>query len=120
MCQTQFFAVYCRPNSLSRPSSADKHQTGGVDQVDQVKDEINAREHSHSHTLIPDTQPRTATAGRPLLNSTVLWVKLEYGPDNGSRQIEDHGQESVGGQETGKREGETASALTDAEHDDGC
>lgn len=120
MCQIKFFAVYCCPNNLSCSSSTDKHQAGGVDQVGQVKDEINASEHSHGHTLIPNTQPRTAAAGRPLFNSTVLRVKLEYGPDNGSRQIEDHGQKSIGRQETGKREGETASALADTEHDDGC
>lgn len=112
--------MHCCPNKLTRPSSIDKHQAGGVDQVGQVKDEVNASEHGHGHTLIPNTQPHAAAAGRPLFNSTVLRVKLEDGPDNGSGQIEDHGQKSIARQKTGKREGEAASALADTEHDDGC
>lgn len=115
-----FFAVYCCLNNcVSLPSSADEHQSGGVDQVGQVQDEVNGGEHGHGHALIPSAQAQVAAAGGPLLYPAVLRVKLEYGPDNGSRQVEDHGQESVGRQETGEREGEAAGALADAEHDDG-
>lgn len=121
MCQIQFvFAVCCRPNGLPLPSGVDEHQPGGVDHVGQVKDEVDAGEHGHGHALIPDTQPRSATAGRPLLDPAVLRVELEYGPDDGGGQVEDHGQEGVARQETGEGEGEAAGALADAEHDDGC
>lgn len=54
-----------------------------------------------------------------MFNPAVIRVKLEYGPNNGSRQIEDHGQKSIGRQETGKREGEAAGALADTDHNDG-
>lgn len=113
------FGAYCWPNTASLPSSADKHQAGGVDQVHQVEDEVDSSEHSHRHELIPNAQPQhaAATVG-PLFRSAMLGVKVEDGPDNGCWQIEDHGQQGIGRQEASKREGEAAGALTDTEHDD--
>lgn len=114
------FGAYCWPNNLSLPSSADKHQAGGVDQVGQVEDEVNGSQHSHRHEPIPHAEPQgVAASGGPLFRSAMLGVKVEDGPDNGCWQIEDHGQQGIGGQEAGKREGEAAGALAYAEQDDG-
>lgn len=114
------FGAYCWPDTLSLRSSANKHQAGGVDQVGQVEDEVDSSEHGHRHELIPHTEPqRTAAIVGPLFRSAMLWVKVEDGPDDGCWQIEDHGQQGVGRQEAGKREGEAAGALADTEQDDG-
>lgn len=119
MPNSTLFGAYCWPNTVSFPSSTDKHQAGGINQVDQVEDEVDTSEHSHCQALIPVTQPQPAAAFvGPLFRSTMLRIKVEDGPDNGCRQIEDHGQQSVGRQEPGKWEGEAAGALTDTEHDD--
>lgn len=115
------FGAYCWPNTFSLPSSADKHQAGGVDQVSQVKDEVDSCEHRHRNVLIPHTQShRGAAIVGPLFRSTMLGIKVEDGPDNGCWQIEDHGQQGVGGQEACKREGEAAGTLPYTEQDDGC
>lgn len=92
------FGAYCWPNTLSLPSSADKHQAGGVDQVGQVEDEVDSSEHGHRHDLIPHTQAQHAAAvGGPVFRSAMLGVKVEDGPDDGCWQVEDHGQQGVGG-----------------------
>lgn len=115
------FGAYCRPDILSLPSSADKHQAGGVDQVGQVEDEVDSGEHSHRHDLIPHTQPRCGgAAAAPLFCSAVLGVKVEDRPDDGRWQIEDHSQQGIGRQEAGKWEGEAAGALSHAEQNDSC
>lgn len=120
-CQIQFYLEHIVGlTTVSVPSSVDKHQASGIDQVTQVKDEVDTGEHSHCHALIPRAQPVSAAWVGPLFRSTVVGVKVEDGPDDGGRQIEDHSQHGIGRQEAGKWEGETAGALTDTEYDDGC
>lgn len=107
------------PVALAVPSSADKHQASGVDEVSQVEDEVDRGEHSHRHRLIPHTQPKACIAvGRPLLLSSMLRVKVEDGPDDGCGQIKDHSQQGVGWQEASEREGEVARQLSNAQQDD--
>lgn len=107
-------------NTLSLSSSADKHQAGGVDQVGQVKDEVDPREHGHRHELIPTAQPQLGVAVvGPVFWPAVLGVKVEDGPDDGRWQVEDHGQQGVARQEAREGEGEAAGALAYAEQDDG-
>lgn len=114
------FGAYCWPNILSLPSSADKHQAGGVDQVGQVEDEVDSGEHGYRHELIPNAQPlRAAATAWPVFCSVVLGVKVEYGPDDGCWQIEGHSQQGIGRQKAGKWEGKAAGALSYAEQNDG-
>lgn len=100
-------------------SGADEHQAGRVDEISQVEDEVDGGEHGHRHALVPHAQPhRRAAVGRPVFGAAVLGVEVEDRPDDGRRQVEDDGQQGVGRQEAGKREGEAAGALADAEQDD--
>lgn len=111
----------CRPYTLFffPTSSADKHQAGGVDQVGQVEDEVDPREHSNRHQLVPTAQAHVGVAmARPIFRAAVLGVKVEDGPDDGRRQVEDHGQQGVGGEEASEGEGQAAGALADAQQDD--
>lgn len=108
------------PSPLPPPSGADKHQAGGIDKVAQVEDEVDASKHSHRHALVPWAEPAsTATGVGPLLGAALLGVKVEDGPNDGGRQVEDDGQHGVRRQEAGKGEGQTTGALAHAEHDDG-
>lgn len=80
-----FFRAYCWPSiSYFFYSGANKHQAGGVDEVDQVEDEVDTGEHRHRHRLIPDTQAQRAGAVvRPIFVSAVLGVKVVDGPEDG-------------------------------------
>jgi len=55
----------------------------------------------------------------PVFRPAVLGVKVEDGPDDGRRHVEDHGQQGVAGEEAGEGEGQAAGALADAQQDDG-
>lgn len=116
--QIQFYLEYTA-GLTSCFSSIDKHQAGGVDQVGQVKDEVDSSEYSHCHDLVPRTQPHICAAVVwPVFIPAVLGVKVEDRPDDGRWQVQDHSQHGVGWQETGEREREAAGTLSYTQQDD--
>lgn len=102
------------------PSGTDKHQAGGIDEVAEVEDKVDAGEHGHRHALVPGAKPMsTATRVGPLLGAALPGVKVEDRPDDSCRQVEDNGQHGVRRQEAGEGEWQAAGAFAHTEHDDG-
>lgn len=74
------------------PLGADKHQPSGVDHVGQIQDEVDGGENSDRHLLIPAAQTVTEAAGAgAVLPPAVFGVKIENGPDDGGREVEQDG-----------------------------
>ena len=92
--------------SLFLFSGSDKHQSGSIDQVSEVKQEVEGSEHRHGDQIAP-------------IVARAPFVKLEDGPDDGRAQVHDNRQEPVRWQELGEGDGQTAGAFAHTQHHHG-